>query len=147
MKLQGGTMSGKRSNRGFTLIELLVVLAILGLMAGIIGPQVIQYLGESKTKTAKLQIDEFGSALDLFHLDVGRYPSNDEGLEALVQSPAAAGKWHGPYLKKNFVPTDPWGNSFHYRFPGEHGTYDIYSYGADNRAGGDDENQDIGSWQ
>ncbi len=140
-------MTEKRYYNGFTLIELLVVLAILGLMAGIIGPQVIQYLGESKTKTAKLQIDEFSSSLDLYHLDVGRYPSTDEGLDALVQAPPGAHKWHGPYLKKNYVPLDPWGYGFHYRFPGEHAVYDIYSYGADNRAGGEGENQDIGSWQ
>lgn len=133
--------------RGFTLIELLVVLVILGLMAGIVGPQVIQYLGESKTKTAKLQIEDFGSALDLYVLDVGRYPSSDEGLEALIEAPPGATRWHGPYLKKNYVPKDPWGNDFHYRFPGEHGTYDLYSLGADNRPGGNDENQDIHSWK
>ncbi len=133
--------------RGFTLIELLVVLAILGMMAGIVGPQVIQYLGESKTKTAKLQIEEFGSALDLFLLDVGRYPSNDEGLEALAVAPSGGGKWHGPYLKKGLVPLDPWGNRYIYRFPGEHGSYDLYTLGADNRAGGSDENQDVSSWQ
>jgi general secretion pathway protein G len=132
--------------RGFTLIELLVVLAILGLMAGIVGPQVIQYLGESKTKTARLQIEEFGSALDLFLLDVGRYPSTDEGLDALVDAPPGATRWHGPYLKKNRVPRDPWGYSFHYRYPGEHGAYDLYTLGADNRPGGEDENQDVSSW-
>lgn len=133
--------------RGFTLMELLVVLAILGLMAGIVGPQVIQYLGESKTKTARLQIEDFGTALDLYLLDVGRYPSTDEGLEALVEQPAGVSKWHGPYLKKKNLPLDPWGYSFHYRHPGEHGTYDLYSLGADNREGGDGENQDINSWQ
>lgn len=140
-------MIRRKGSGAFTLIELLVVLAILGLMAGIIGPQVIQYLGESKTKTARLQIDEFGSALDLFHLDVGRYPSTDEGLEALVEAPSSAQKWHGPYLKKNKVPLDPWGYSFHYRYPGEHGIYDLYSYGADNQAGGDGESQDVSNWQ
>lgn len=137
----------KTKYSGFTLIELLVVLAILGLMAGIVGPQVIQYLGESKTKTAKLQIEEFSSALDLFLLDVGRYPSADEGLRALVEAPAGAGRWHGPYLKKNFAPSDPWGNSYYYRVPGEHGAYDLYSLGADGRAGGSDEAADVTSWQ
>ncbi len=133
--------------RGFTLIELLVVLAILGLMAGIVGPQVIQYLGESKTKTARLQIEEYGSALDLFVLDVGRYPSSEEGLRALVEPPSGVSKWHGPYLKKKLVPSDPWGNAYHYRVPGEHGAYDLFSLGADNLEGGSDENQDIVSWQ
>jgi general secretion pathway protein G len=140
-------MMKMRKYRGFTLIELLVVLAILGLMAGIVGPQVIQYLGESKSKTARLQIEEFSSALDLFLLDVGRYPSADEGLRALVEAPAGAGRWHGPYLKKNFVPTDPWGNRYYYRVPGEHGAYDLYSLGADGRTGGSDEAQDVSSWQ
>ena len=140
-------MIRKTIDRGFTLIELLVVLAILGLMAGIVGPQVIQYLGESKTKTARLQIEELGSALDLFLLDIGHYPSSDEGVRALVESPAGAGKWHGPYLKKNIVPVDPWGNAYHYRFPGEHGAYDLFSLGADNRLGGSDEDQDVNSWQ
>ncbi len=134
-------------DRGFTLIELLVVLAILGLMAGVVGPQVISYLGESKTKTARLQIEELGSALDLFRLDVGRYPSSDEGLPALVEAPSGAGKWHGPYLKKRRVPIDPWGNHYHYRVPGEHGAYDLFSLGADNQPGGSDEDQDINSWQ
>ncbi len=140
-------MLKKVKQSGFTLIELLVVLAILGLMAGIVGPQVIQYLGESKTKTARLQVEEFGSALDLFLLDVGRYPSSEEGLQALVAPPSGASKWHGPYLKKNQVPIDPWGYRYHYRVPGEHGAYDLYSYGADNLPGGEDENQDIASWQ
>ncbi len=140
-------MKEKVRQRGFTLIELLVVLAILGLMAGIVGPQVIQYLGESKTKTARLQIEELGSALDLFLLDVGRYPSSEEGLLALVEAPSGSEKWHGPYLKKKLVPVDPWGSRYHYRVPGEHGAYDLYSLGSDKLPGGDDENQDIASWQ
>lgn len=140
-------MRGVERQRGFTLIELLVVLAILGLMAGIVGPQVVSYLGESKTKTARLQVEEFGSALDLFLLDVGRYPTNEEGLEALIQAPSGAVKWHGPYLKKKIVPQDPWGRRYYYRVPGEHGAYDLYSLGADNQEGGDDENQDVVSWQ
>lgn len=140
-------MRREAKRRGFTLIELLVVLAILGLMAGIVGPQVIQYLGQSKTKTARLQIEEFGSALDLFRLDVGHYPSSSEGLQALVEAPPGAGKWHGPYLKKKLLPIDPWGNPYQYRFPGEHGPYDLYTLGADNQSGGADENQDVLSWQ
>ena len=129
-------MKGANKGQGFTLIELLVVLAILGLMAGVVGPRVIQYLGESKSKTARLQIEEYGSALDLFVLDVGRYPSSDEGLAALIEQPSGAAKWHGPYLKKKLLPRDPWGHEYHYRAPGEHGAYDLYSLGADNLEGG-----------
>lgn len=140
-------MNGVGKQRGFTLIELLVVLAILGMMAGIVGPRVIQYLGESKSKTAKLQIEDLGAALDLFVLDVGRYPSSEEGLHALVEPPSGTSRWHGPYLKKKQLPRDPWGNPYHYRVPGEHGAYDLFSLGADNLEGGEDENQDVVSWQ
>lgn len=133
--------------RAFTLIELLVVLVILGLLAGIVGPQVMKYVGESKTKTARIQIEELGAALDLYVLDVGRYPSTDEGLEALIIKPGAADKWNGPYLKKNYVPKDPWGFEYNYRMPGDHGTYDLFSLGADNTEGGAGDNQDIASWE
>lgn len=138
-----------RLARGFTLIELLVVLLILGLIAGIAGPQVMNYLGESKAKAAKLQIEEFGSSLDLFKLDVSRYPSSQEGLQALVQAPSGqgAGSWHGPYLKKKIVPKDPWGNDYQYASPGRQGHYDIVSLGADGREGGDGDNKDIVSWE
>ena len=132
---------------GFTLVELLVVLAILGLLAGLVGPQVMKFLGSSKTKTAALQIEELSGTLDLYRLETGRYPSNDEGLEALVSKPGDAANWNGPYLKKGAVPKDPWGNAYQYRFPGEHGGVDIWSLGADNREGGDGENADIASWE
>lgn len=134
---------------GFTLIELLVVLLILGLIAGLAGPQVMNYLGESKLKTAKLQIEEFGSSLDLFKLDVGRYPDTQEGLKALVEAPAGAGpnRWHGPYMRKTVVPKDPWGNDYHYTAPGTHGPYDITSLGGDGREGGDGDNRDVVSWE
>lgn len=137
------------SVRGFTLIELLVVLFILGLLAGLAGPQVMNYLGESKSKTAKLQIEEFSSSLDLYKLDVGRYPSGQDGLQALVQTPSGPGseRWHGPYLKKKNVPKDPWGNDYQYTSPGKHGPYDIVSLGADNREGGEGEDKDIVSWE
>lgn len=141
----------KRANfaQGFTLIELLVVLLILGLIAGLAGPQVMNYLGESKAKAAKLQIEEFGSSLDLFKFDVGRYPDGQEGLQALVQSPAGQGadRWRGPYLRKKNVPKDPWGNDYKYSAPGQHGHYDIVSFGADGREGGDGDNKDIASWE
>jgi general secretion pathway protein G len=136
----------RHSTCGFTLIELLVVLVILGLLAGLVGPSVLRHLGGAKSDTAQLQISELGSGLDLFHLEVGRYPSGSEGLEALVENPPSVENWHGPYLKKRKVPKDPWGNDYHYVFPGEHGPYDLYSYGADNTEGGDGDNKDIVSW-
>ncbi len=136
----------RKKTNGFTLIELLVVLVILGLLAGLVGPQVLRHLGGAKSDTAQLQISELGAGLDLFHLEVGRYPSGSEGLEALVESPPSVMNWHGPYLKKRQVPKDPWGNEYHYRFPGENGPYDLYSYGADNAEGGEGDNRDIVSW-
>lgn len=131
---------------GFTLIELLVVLVILGLLAGLIGPQVLRYLGSAKSDTAALQINEIEGGLDLYHLEVGRYPSTEEGLVALVSEPGNVRNWNGPYLKKKRVPQDPWGNEYRYRSPGENGKYDLYSLGADSTEGGDGENQDIVSW-
>ena len=138
----------RRLSRGFTLIELLVVLLILGMIAGLAGPQVMNYLGESKAKAAKLQIEEFGSSLDLFKLDVGRYPDSQEGLQALVQAPMGqnADRWRGPYLKKKVLPKDPWGTEYQYASPGRHGHYDIVSLGADGREGGEGDNKDIVSW-
>ena len=132
--------------RGFTLIELLVVLVILGLLAGLVGPQVIKYLGGANTKAAKLQIEDFSTALDAFRLDMGRYPTSAEGLAALVVQPSGATRWNGPYLRKNIIPKDPWGNEYQYRTPGQHGAFDLYSLGADNAEGGDGENQDVVSW-
>jgi general secretion pathway protein G len=134
--------------RGFTLIELLVVLLILGMIAGLAGPQIMNYLGDSKAKAAKLQIAEFENTLDLYKLDVGRYPDGQEGLQALVQAPASAGdRWRGPYLKKKIVPKDPWNNDYQYIFPGRHGSFDIVSLGADGREGGEGENKDVASWE
>jgi general secretion pathway protein G len=136
----------KYPENGFTLIELLVVLVILGLLAGLVGPQVLRHLGGAKSDTAQLQISELGAGLDLFHLEVGRYPSSSEGLQALVEAPSSASNWHGPYLKKSTLPKDPWGNAYIYQFPGDHGPYDLYSYGADNAEGGEGDNKDIVSW-
>ncbi len=137
-----------RPARGFTLIELLVVLLILGMIAGIAGPQIMNYLGDSKAKAAKLQIGEFEGTLDLYKLDVGRYPDGQEGLQALVQAPSTAGdRWRGPYLKKKAVPKDPWGNDYVYAAPGKHGNFDIVSLGADGKEGGDGENKDVTSWE
>ena len=132
--------------RGFTLIELLVVLMILGLLAGLVGPRVMHYLGGAKTNTAQLQIEEFGTGLDLYHLEVGRYPTTEEGLQALAEQPVDAGNWHGPYLKKKDIPADPWGNRYEYRSPGEFSDYDLYSLGRDNADGGSGEDTDVVSW-
>jgi general secretion pathway protein G len=136
-----------RAQRGFTLVELLVVITIIALIMGIVGPRVLNYLTESKAKAAKIQIESFASALDLFFIDAGRYPSGPEGLAALVNRPGNVTAWNGPYLKGGVVPADPWGNAYVYRAPGQHGTYDILSYGSDGLEGGTGAAQDITSWQ
>ena len=128
--------------RGFTLIELLVVLVILTLLAGLVGPKVLDQLGGAKVKTARVQIGEMEQATDLFKLDVGRYPNDAEGLRALVERPATAQGWNGPYLKKG-LPVDPWGAAYQYKFPGRHGGPDIFSLGADGKPGGEGDNADI----
>jgi general secretion pathway protein G len=132
---------------GFTLIELLVVLVILGLLAGLVGPQVMKYLSSANTDTARLQIADLGAALDLYRLEVGRYPTTEEGLQALIEAPPDATRWSGPYLKKNIIPKDPWNNDYQYRSPGDYGAFDLYTLGADNAEGGEGEDQDIVSWQ
>jgi general secretion pathway protein G len=132
--------------RGFTLIELLVVLVILGLLAGLVGPQVMRYLGESKTSTAELQIGDLGAALDLYRIDLGSYPTSQQGLSALVREPQGARNWNGPYLRRREVPLDPWGNEYQYRSPGEHGAFDLWTYGADGRPGGEGENRMVTNW-
>jgi general secretion pathway protein G len=132
--------------RGFTLVEILVVITIIGLIMGLVGPRVLNYLTESKAKAAKIQIESFASALDLYFLDNGRYPNTSEGLGALVQRPGSTMSWNGPYLKGATVPNDPWGNAYLYRSPGQHGTYDIVSYGADGQEGGQGTAADIVSW-
>ena len=138
--------SAHRGERGFTLVEILVVITIIGLIMGLVGPRVLNYLTESKAKAAKIQIESFSSALDLYFLDNGRYPNSSEGLGALVQRPGSTMSWNGPYLKGAVVPNDPWGNVYVYRAPGQHGTYDIMSYGADGQEGGTGSAADIVSW-
>lgn len=137
----------RNTRRGFTLIELLVVLAILGLLAGLVGPRVLSQLGGAKSKTVAVQIRDLEQAADLFRLDVGRFPSAPEGLDALMSRPSSATGWNGPYLRGNALPVDPWGNAYRYAAPGRHGEIDIYSYGSDNAPGGSGEAADVGNWQ
>jgi general secretion pathway protein G len=137
----------RAAQAGFTLIEMLVVITIIGLIMALVAPRVLNYLGESKVKAAKIQIASFGSALDLYYLDVGHYPTSTEGLDALVQRPGNLTTWNGPYLKGGFVPEDPWGHAYVYRSPGDHGPYDIISYGADGQQGGTGTAGDIASWE
>jgi general secretion pathway protein G len=135
-----------RDQRGFTLVEMLVVITIIGLIMGLVGPRVLNYLSEAKVKSARIQIQSFASALDLFYLDAGRYPSSAEGLTALVRPSGGVAAWNGPYLKGGAVPNDPWGRPYIYRSPGEHGAYDLISYGADGQQGGTGTAADIASW-
>jgi general secretion pathway protein G len=131
--------------RGFTLIELLVVMVIIGLLAALVAPRLFPKLGKGKQAAAKAQIELLNQALDQYRLDIGSYPSSQEGLNALMTNPGQE-KWEGPYLKKT-VPVDPWGNPYNYQFPGTHGEYDLFSYGRDNKPGGEGEDKDINSWE
>lgn len=130
---------------GFTLLELLVVMVIIGLLAGYVGPRYFAQVGKSETKAAMAQIDAFAKALDQYRLDTGRYPSTEQGLAALVARPATEAKWAGPYLNKA-VPPDPWGRPYQYRQPGQHGEFDVFSYGKDGQPGGTAEAADVTSW-
>jgi len=133
--------------RGFTLLELLVVLGIIAMLAGIVGPQVMKHMGESKTKAAKVQIEDLSAALDMYKLDLGSYPSTEQGLKALIESPDSAKRWNGPYLRKSKMPLDPWQQEYHYAAPGEHGKFDLFTLGADGKEGGEGEDRDIVSWE
>jgi general secretion pathway protein G len=133
---------------GFTLLELLVVLVILGLLGGIIGPQVMKHIGTSKSKAAALQIEDLGAALETYRLDGDSYPSTEQGLLALVRKPPGVEQWNGPYLRKPVLPKDPWGRDYRYRFPGLRGAlFDLYTLGADDAEGGEGENADYGNWK
>ena len=137
----------RREEAGFTLLEMLVVLAILGLLAAIVAPQVLKYLGTSRTQTAKVQIENISASLDHFQLDVGRYPTPEEGLDALVTQPPSAPNWAGPYLRKSSALVDPWGQKYVYANPGKHGEVDVYTLGSDHAEGGTGEAKDVGNWQ
>lgn len=137
--------NGKQRN-GFTLLELLVVLAILGLLAAIVGPQVIKYLGSSKTQSAQVQAKNVVASLNLFRLDAGRFPTQQEGLQALIKAPPSVPDWNGPYLPDEAAITDPWGKPYLMKIPGDHGEVDVYSYGSDGAPGGTGEAKDVGSW-
>jgi general secretion pathway protein G len=137
--------TSRHRHRGFTLLELLVVMVIIGLLAGYVGPKFFGQIGKSEVKAARAQIDALQKSLDQYRLDVGRYPSTEQGLSALLTKPADERRWAGPYLAKA-LPKDPWGHDYQYRAPGEHGEYDLLSLGKDGRPGGEGEDADLTSW-
>lgn len=144
-KFSCALVRSKGLSMGFTLLELLVVMVIIGLLVGYVGPRYFSQVGKSEVKAARAQIDALEKALDQYRLDTGRYPSSEQGLGALVNRPANETKWDGPYLKKG-VPNDPWGHPYLYKSPGEHGSYDLLSYGKDGQPGGTGEDADITNW-
>lgn len=142
---KGSFRRNLNDHTGFTLIELLVVMVILGLLAALVGPRLFGHVGKGKLSAAKTQIEMLGQALDSYRLDTGTYPTTSQGLSALSTDPGVQG-WDGPYLKKS-VPNDPWGRPYQYQFPGNHGEYDLLSYGLDGSPGGEGENKDVVSWE
>lgn len=136
----------RQKERGFTFFEILVVVTIIGLLAALVAPRLWKKISGGKQVAAKAQIELFGTALDAFRLDTGRYPTSEEGLKALREKPSAAENWQGPYLPKE-LPVDPWRTSYVYKSPGEHGDYDLISYGADKVEGGEGESEDVVSWK
>lgn len=146
-KLSCGTQRHSCTGRydGFTLLELLVVMVIIGLLASYVGPKYFNQIGKSEVKAARAQLDALDKSLDQYRLDTGHYPSTEQGLNALVQPPASEAKWSGPYLKKD-VPLDPWGAAYQYKAPGEHGEFDLFSFGKDGQLGGTGEAADITNW-
>lgn len=141
------TGDARRHQQGFTLIEIMVVIIILGLLGAVVGPRLLGNVGKANTDTTRLQIENLSAALDLYYLEVGDYPSTEQGLDALIMAPQDVPGWNGPYLKKRKVPTDAWKRPFIYRAPGEQGAYDLYSLGKDGTEGGEGENTDIVSWE
>lgn len=144
MKHRFSLARGIRS--GFTLIDLMVVLLILAMLTTIAAPRVTKYLGKAKSQTARVQVEALSAAVDAYVLDVGRPPSNAEGLQSLLTAPSGAGSWDGPYIKKAASLVDGWCNPYRYRYPGQHAEYDIYTLGADDQEGGEGDDSDIGNW-
>ena len=142
----GMTKEKRRREAGFTLLELLVTLTILSLLAAVVAPQVLKYIASSRVETSQLQVDNIAAALDLFHIDMSRYPTAQEGLEALLTQPDNTPNWHGPYLKKSKALTDPWGVPYHYQVPGQHGDVDVFSYGDGKTDGSASDAPPIKSW-
>lgn len=136
----------REAEEGYTLLELLVVLAIIALLVGFVAPKMIGYLGRAKTDAAKVQLHNVATALDLYRLDMGQYPTEGQGLNALLEKPGDVAAWSGPYLQKTSGILDPWGQPFVYKRPGQHGEYDLLSYGADKQPGGDGDDADVTSW-
>ena len=136
----------RRNERGITLIELLVVMVIIAMFATLVGARLFKQVDKARQVQAKTQIQEFESVLDMYRLDVGRYPNTEEGLQALRTKPSGVENWDGPYLKKD-VPLDPWGHAYVYRFPGQHGDLDLMSYGSDGQEGGEGDATDIVNWK
>ena len=139
-------VGARARENGFTLVELLVVLVILGLLVALAAPRVMKYLGSARSDTARIQIEKLSGVLDLYRLEVGHYPTDQEGLRALVEKPAQADSWNGPYLKTAESIVDPWGAPYVYRSPGQHGEFDLYTLGADGKEGGDGADRDIVNW-
>lgn len=140
------TSPSSKPARGFTLLELLVVMVIIGLLAAYVAPRYFSQVGRSEVRSAQAQIAALRNALDAYRLDMGSYPSTEQGLAALSARPQGAARWNGPYLQRA-VPPDPWGRPYQYRAPGQHGEYDLLSLGKDGQPGGSDEAADITSWQ
>ncbi len=138
-------MSG-RGQKGFTLLELMVVLLILALLATIATPQVMKHFAKAKSQTARIQVTALASSVEFFHLDLGRYPTQVEGLKTLIERPGSEAKWDGPYIKQADSLNDPWGRPYKYRFPGQHGAFDVYTLGSDGKEGGDGDAKDVGNW-
>jgi len=136
----------RKHERGLTLLEMLVVLGIIAVVAALAAPRVLQYLGDARHETARVQLENINAALDLYRFDLGRYPTQQEGLTALIEDPGTDPRWRGPYLNKREGINDPWGERYQYRIPGRHGEYDLYSLGADGVEGGEDENEDVTNW-
>ncbi len=138
--------AARRRIGGFTLLELLVVIVIIGMLVGYVGPKYFKQVGKSQITVVRDQLHAFGQALDQYRLDTGHYPTTQQGMAALMEKPANETKWDGPYLKKA-VPVDPWGTPYVYKQPGDHGEYDLISYGKDGVPGGTGEDADLGSWE